>query len=49
MMYATYVPQSGRCAHSEPVEKLLVKGDHMSLGNVSARELVGVTIPKGKV
>ena len=45
-MYASYLMQSERGAHNEPIEKRHVKGEHMSPGNVLARELVGVTVPK---
>jgi hypothetical protein len=48
-MYAAYLPQGGRCAHNEPIEKRHVKGEHMIPGNVLARELVGVTVPKREV
>ena len=48
-MYAIYLPQGGRCAKNEPLEKRHVKGEHMILGNVLARELMGVTVPKKKV
>ena len=48
-MYASYLPQSGWCAHNEPIKKRPMKGEHMSPGNVLARELVGATIPKEEV
>ena len=48
-MYASYLLQSGHCAHNEPIEKRPMKGEHMSVGNVLARELVGVTVPKEEV
>ena len=48
-MYASYLPQSGRCAQNEPIEKRHVKGEHMSPGNVLVKELVGVTVPKEEV
>jgi hypothetical protein len=48
-MYAAYLPQRGRCAQNEPIEKRLVKVEHTSLGNVLAIELVEVTVPKKDV
>ena len=44
--YAAYLPQGGRCAQNEPLEKRPVKGEHMISGNVLAKEFVGVTVPK---
>jgi hypothetical protein len=49
LMYASYLPQIGRCAHYELVEKHPVKGDHMSFGNILARKLVGLKIPREEV
>ena len=46
LMYASYLPLSGWCTRNEPAEKRHVKGEHMGLGNVLVRELMGVTIPK---
>ena len=41
-MYAAYLPQRGRCAQNEPIEKRLVKVEHMSHSNILAMGLVGV-------
>ncbi len=48
-MYATYLPHGGRRAQNEPLEERHVKGENMIPGNVLARELVGVTVPKEEV
>ncbi len=45
-MHASYLPQSGRCARYELVEKRHVKVEQKSRGNVLVRELVGVMVPK---
>ena len=38
IIYASYLPHIGRCAHNEQVEKRPMRGEHMSHGNVLARE-----------
>ena len=48
-MYATYLSHGGRCAQNEPLEERTVKDEHMIRGDVLARELVGVTVPKKEV
>ena len=48
-MYAAYLPQGGRCAQNEPLDKRPVKGAHMIPCNVLAIELVGVTALKKEV
>ncbi len=49
LMQTSYSPYSGLGAHYEPFEKRPMKGDHMSSGNVWAKKLVGVLVPKEKV
>ena len=48
-MYVTYLPHGGRCAQNEPLEERHVKGEHMIPGNVLAKELVGLAVPKKEV
>ncbi len=48
-MYASYLPEGGRCDHNEPLEKRPVKGEYMIPCNVLARELVGMTVSKKEV
>ena len=48
-MYATYLPHGGRCAQNAPLEERHVKGEYMIPGNVLARELGGVPVPKKEV